>query len=134
MSDGFSIDTSELDTLAADLDRHAGHVGTDVAAVVRRGALNVKRDAQAFATGISYAPHYPASIGYDIEGDGRYAQIEAVIGPDKDKPQGALGNILEYGVPSQNTEPRRHLGPALDREAPNFEKALGDVVEKVLRS
>ena len=48
--------------------------------------------------------------------------VSADIGPDKSKPQGALGNILEYGT--VNNAPFAHLGPALDREAPGFTKAI----------
>lgn len=120
----------DLNALAADLDRSTGQVGKGAAAVVRKGAHNVMTEARQFASGIAHAPHYPRSISYDVEGDGRFAAIEAVIGPDKDRPQGALGNILEYGT-SKNA-PLPHLGPALDREGPRFVKALEDLAGDAL--
>jgi len=125
-----TVDASELNALAATLEGKAGGIGAEAAAVVRRGALNVKTDARRFASGLRHAPLYPRSITYDIHGDGRFGAVEAVIGPDKDLPQGALGNILEYGT--SNNPPHTHLGPALDREGPNFEKALLDAALKDL--
>lgn len=123
------IDASDVNQLVAELETKAQRVGADAAAVVRKGALNVKTDARRFASGLAHAPVYPYSIGYDIVGDGRFGSIAAEIGPDKAKPQGALGNILEYGT--VNNAPFAHLGPALDIEGPRFEKALLDVAGEV---
>lgn len=117
-----TVDAPDLNTLAADLHERAGAVGKDSAAVVRKGALKIKNEARTLASGIAHAPAYPFSISYDIHGDGRFLAVEAEIGPDKDKRQGALGNILEYGT--VKNAPLAHLGPALDREGPNFEAAM----------
>lgn len=125
-----SIDVSEVNALAVTLQTAGGSVGAEVAAVVRKGALNVKNDARRIATGIGHAPLYPFSIGYDVTGDGRFGTVEAEIGPDKDRPQGALGNILEYGT--VNNAPITHLGPALDREGPRFMDAIAASAVKVL--
>lgn len=118
------IDASELNALAATLEGQRGAVGREVSRVVKRGAQNIKGESRRLASGLAHAPLYPFSIGYDIEGDGRFGSVEAIIGPDKDRPQGALGNILEYGT--VNNAPFAHLGPALDREGPRFEKAIAD--------
>ena len=126
----FRIDVSDVNRLAATIETKTQRVGADAAAVVRKGALNVKTDARRLISGLAHAPAYPYSIGYDVEGDGRFGAIAAEIGPDKAKTQGALGNILEYGT--VNNAPFAHLGPALDREAPGFEKALADLAEDIL--
>jgi hypothetical protein len=123
------LDASELNLLAAQLRGKAGAVGADAAAVVRKGALNVKNDARKLSSGLGHAPLYPFSIGFDVTGDGRFGSIEAEIGPDKEKPQGALGNLLEYG--SVNNAPLAHLGPALDREGPRFADALEEIAGEV---
>lgn len=68
-----------------------------------------------------HAPLYPASITHDVAWKG--ATIEAVIGPDKDKPQGALGNLIEYG--SANNPPHGDGAAALEAQAPTFERDLG---------
>lgn len=96
--------------------------------VLGRGALNVKKDAQGSIRGLAHAPAYPASITYDVRWHGMSGTAE--IGPDKDKRQGSLGNILEYGT--RNNAPTPHLGPALDRESPRFEKVVADLGEELL--
>jgi hypothetical protein len=53
------------------------------------------------------------------------------IGYDKDKPGGALGNLLEYGLPQQQP-PHRDLGRAFDSELPNFEDAIALMAKKLL--
>lgn len=128
MADGFSVDTSDLDKLAASLVRATAATVPAVDAVVAKGALNIKTDAARRASGLAHAPAYPRSITYDTFHTPRTSQ--AVIGPDKDRRQGALGNILEYGTIKNAPVP--HLGPALDAEAPKFEKALGDVAATLL--
>jgi hypothetical protein len=95
--------------------------------VVDGSALRIKKDAARRASGLAHAPAYPASIGYD-----RFHTLftsRARIGPDKDKRQGALGNLLEYG--SINNAPIPHLQPALDAEAPRFEAAIAEAVAKM---
>lgn len=123
------IDVSDVNRCAAELTTKAQRVGAEAAAVLRKGALNVKTDARRFASGLAHAPAYPYAIGFDVVGDGRSGTISAEIGPDKAKPQGALGNILEYGT--VNNAPFAHLGPALDREGPKFERALLDVAADI---
>lgn len=111
-----------LDQLLADLRAADADSLAAARAVVQRGSLNVKRDAQRFSSGLQHAPLYPQSITYDT---GYVAGgVQGEIGPDKGRPQGALGNLLEYG--SVNNSPLAHLGPALDLEGPRFVEALGD--------
>lgn len=118
----------DINSLAFDLGRGAAAALTAARAVVQKGALNIKRDAQAFSSGLAHAPLYPQSITYDTEI--LATSVRAEIGPDKGKPQGALGNILEYGT--SNNPPFAHLGPALDREGPAFERYLGDIAKGLL--
>lgn len=129
MSDFLGIDFSEFDELAADL-RDAGiKAAVNARPVVHRGANNIQRDARDLAPGGPTTPHYPESITYDVEiEDG---MIVAEIGPDKDRRQGALGNLLEYGR-SDRLPPRPHLGPAADREAPKFEHHMAEIGAKAL--
>lgn len=104
-----------------------------VDAVVAKGALNVKNDAKrrvqagTKGRGKTHVTAYPYSIGYDL--GHVLGASSAIIGPDKDKRQGALGNLLEYG--SVNNAPIPHLQPALDAEAPKFEAAIAAAVDKM---
>jgi hypothetical protein len=127
---GYSIDATELNTLAAVLTDQKRIAPRAARTIVEVGARNVKDDARRLAAGIAHAPLYPLSISYDILNARLAGAVEAEIGPDKDGPQGALGNILEYGT--VNNAPLAHLGPALDREGPGFEKAIADMVEGLL--
>jgi hypothetical protein len=97
-------------------------------AVVVKGALNIRDDARRRVSGLRHAPQYPRSITVDT-----YVSLSgpsAVIGPDKAKPQGALGNILEYGT--TKNAPIPHLAPAAEAEAPRFEAALETLAVKAL--
>ena len=70
-----------------------------------------------------HAPAYPASISYSLSlGAALVGRIEAEVGPDKSKRQGALGNILEFGSP--HSAPHNDGGRALRDEAPKFEAEL----------
>lgn len=122
------VDVTELDELAADLRGAGLRIGVDALGVVHRGANNIQRDARETAASGPRHPFYPASITYDVEIEAD--RIVAEIGPDKDLPQGALGNIEEFGT--STLPPRSHLGPALDREEPKFEHFMGEIGAKAL--
>lgn len=124
--DGLHVDVSELTGLGRDLDAAPAKALMDTRAVVQRGALNIKKDAQKRVTGLKHAPAYPRSIGYATHTTLTGASAE--IGPDKEKRQGALGNLIEYG--SVHNPPRPHLAPALEAEEPRFVKALEEVAAK----
>lgn len=114
-----TADTSELDILSARIARAGAEVEREAAAVVARGALNIKNEwrANARQSAGRHAYRYPATIGYDphtLPGGGS----GAVIGPDKDLAQGPLGNILEYGTARQAGH--NDGGRALLAEEPRF--------------
>lgn len=115
-----SVTSTGINELAVALESAAENAVDEGRKVVSKGALNIKKDARRFASGIAHAPSYPYSIGYDTKVSGTTASAE--IGPDKDKRQGALGNILEYGT--VKNAPFAHLGPALDIESPKFVAAV----------
>lgn len=134
MSDRIKFDVSELATLAEDL-RGAGQRFSDqVPRIIKRGAQNIKTDAQQRIRAQSrggYVKQYPSSISYDIEQSRR--KVTATIGPDKSKAQGALGNLLEYG--SAKNAPLPHLVPAFEAEVPKTQAqlqaaAIGAVLRK----
>lgn len=113
------FDMRDVRRLERHLARSIPRIRRDARGVVARGALNVKRDWRnnARATGRKHAKHYPRSIGFDIA---RYGPDiwAATIGPDKGGPQGALGNLLEYG--SVHNPPHNDGGRALAVEMPRF--------------
>lgn len=125
-----SADTSELDDLAGDLDEASRQVVEKILPVLHRGANNIVRDARENAPQSAVIRYYPRTITYDIERDG--GDLVAEIGPDRDKNgQAKLGHLFEYGTAS--LAPRPHLGPALDRELPTFERYAADAVTEDIR-
>jgi hypothetical protein len=126
-----TADVRELYHLAVAFERNLAEAERDMAAVVTRGALNVKnawRD-NAIASAGRHARAYPYSISYDVTPIPGGAQAE--IGPDKGKRQGALGNLLEYG--SVNNRPHNDGGRALLAEAPRFAAQVAALTERLGR-
>lgn len=122
------FDVSEVYEFALGLDKSAADVERRMRPVVSRGALNIKRGLQEDASGHPRFPSFPASISYDTKSN--RSEISAEIGPDKDKRQGALGNILYFGT-SKNAATLDINGP-LDREEPKFIQAIEDAIEDLL--
>lgn len=122
---------SDLRELARDL-RDAARGSAEVAHdVVKRGAVNIKKDwrANARRSAGRHGRIYPASIGFDITPRGADVAV-AVIGPDKGLPQGALGNLIEFG--SVNNPPHNDGGRALRAEDPKLTQALADALADLL--
>jgi hypothetical protein len=122
------FDASDVHKFAAELGAAAGDVPKKMRPVVQRGALNIKKQMQAEASGHRRFPAFPASISYDTQSS--RSEISAEIGPDKDKRQGALGNILYFGT-VKNTAVLNINAP-LDNEEPKFLKAIEDAIEGLL--
>jgi hypothetical protein len=112
-----------LKALAADLQRVAVRTPAETRAVVQKGALNVKNDWRERWSGLAHAPALPNSITYDTTVKG--LTFEAEIGPEHDRRQAPLANLLEYG--SVNNAPIPGGAPALEEERPKFERALEDL-------
>lgn len=125
------FDMSDVRRLERHLARAIPRARRDARAVTMRGAVNIKRDwrANARASSGRHAPMYPNSVSFDVNNYGPDI-IMAIIGPDKGAPQGALGNLLEYG--SVKNPPHRDGGRALDVEAPRFEAQMAIIVARGL--
>ncbi|MFW3477302.1 hypothetical protein [Streptomyces microflavus] len=108
------LDTAEVRRLQRHLSRVVLQARRDTRAVMMRGALNIKNEwkANARASSGRHAPAYPRSIGFDLLAFGP-DQLLAIIGPDKGLPQGALGNLLEYG--SVKNPPHNDGGAGFDQ-------------------
>lgn len=113
-----TADVHEVEELAQDLMAAVVKVQTKAMGIVRKGAVNIKKDWRQNATVSAgrHAPRYPFSIDFDMAPS--VGAIIAEIGPDKDKTQGALGNLIEFG--SVHNPPHNDGGRALDKEEPNF--------------
>lgn len=127
-SNSLSFDTDEVAAYADILVNAAGVAPAEARKVVAKGALNIKTGARRRVSGLAHAPAYPNAITYDSHETpgGGWAEI----GPDKDKRQGALGNILEYGTIKNAPVP--HMAPEAEAELPKFEKAMLALAPKEL--
>lgn len=135
------IDSSELDKLAADLESAAKNIGPKLVQAIETSARNIKDDWKEQASGMAHAPRFPHSITYDIGanhsllrnvfGGGGANEIIAQIGPDKDRPQGALGNLIEFG--SINNPPMGLGHGALNREEAGFQRGLEQAVDEAMK-
>lgn len=122
------FDTRELEFLAKDLLGAGGRVVVNSRRAIERGARQVKDDwaTNARASSGAHAPRYPDSITYDLDRGG----LGAEIGPDKDRPQGALGNLLEYG--SLKNPAHDDGGRALLAEGNRLKQSLTDAAEQAV--
>lgn len=150
MPDGMRIDSSELDKLAADLGQVPAESGENLRKAIEVTARNVKDTAKRNATGMAHAPAFPHSITYDvgvgyeqsigqqamsvIQGgisSARVSVLRAEIGPDKERPQGALGNLIEYG--SVHNPPQGIMHGALQENEADFERGAEKAIEDALK-
>lgn len=122
------IDTRELRKLEYDFAEAVQLAPRESRQVVQKAAQQIKADAQRRVSGLRHAPSYPAAISYETRETP--AGPEAEIGPDKNRRQGALGNLLEFG--SVKNPPRPHMLPAADAELPRFERAMEDLSVRLL--
>ncbi|PWR08576.1 hypothetical protein DKT68_15275 [Micromonospora acroterricola] len=125
-----STESSQVNHLVAELAEVPEQAHDNIIKAVQFTANGIKKTSRELASGIAHAPDYPNAITYDWADLGVGKGVSAEIGPDKDRRQGPLGNILEYGT--VNNPPYAHLGPALDRWSPDFveglEKAAADAL------
>ena len=119
-----SIDASQVDRLALDLGKAGRRATLDAAAVIGKGALNIKKGMQA---DISKSPHFKGvagAISYDLRG------LSAEIGPEIGRGQGSLAFIAAFGASA--TPAFWDYGAPLEREVPNLQKFLGEIGVKAL--
>ncbi len=146
MTDEIRVDAQEFDKLRADASRFPqGAMPIYKRAAVETGR-SVRDTARENAAGMAHAPAFPQSITHGFVGDshgggalgafvgrdfGRY-DIVMEIGPDKDRPQGALGNLIEYG--SVNNPPMGILHGALQAHEADWERAIDRATDEALKA
>jgi hypothetical protein len=122
------VDVSQLRQLADDLRKHSRETPSKLVPVVSKGALNIKRDWAERWSGMPAIRHLPRAITYDVTV--RTRDVEAEIGPDKNRTQGPLAHLIEFG--SVNNGPIPGGGPALRAEEPRFVSAVEKIAAGIL--
>lgn len=133
MTGFLGADMSQVNELAADLLFASVQALPAVVKVIEVGSFKVKNEARATIQAIDTQgrlPAYPYSIDYDVTVN-PVGSVSGEIGPDKDKPQGPLGNVLEYGT--SKGAPVPHLQPALEDEATAVQMQLAAIGGLTLR-
>lgn len=118
-----TADVSQLEHLAAELVQASGRLGASTADTVRKTARKVQRAAKQNAprdTGL-----LAESIGIDLIGDGRSTEMTAFVGSAV-----FYGRFLEHGT--ARMEPKPFLGPALAANRSDFERSIGDDIDKAI--
>ncbi|RCL91796.1 MAG: hypothetical protein DBW62_00640 [Microbacterium sp.] len=134
MPDDFQVDASDLNVLSADLGAAPRNAAPFLRSALEYSARELRDDARQNARGMEHAPAFPFSITYDVKTLRAFGVtvMEAEVGPDKDRPQGALGNLIEYG--SVNNPPQGILHGALQRVEPDFESGIDKATADALRA
>jgi hypothetical protein len=112
--------------LAENLGRIAGHAVKDVDSVVEKGALNVKKELAADAAASKHFHGMAGSITY--ESAYRVGAVRYIVGPDKGRRGGALGNIYYFGTSRGGGS--GDIEKPLRSEEPRLQSALADLADK----
>ena len=88
-------DASELDVLAADLDKASAVVAVSVRQIIAKGAVNIKKQLREEMGASAHFGQAARSITYDMTGSGD--EIVAEVGPTKTA-AGPLANIAYFGT------------------------------------
>ena len=117
---GIKIDTSELRTLAADMQQVEPRLARRLKPAVNTGAAKIKADLTAQMKSSRHFKGF-AAIGYDLDPDG----FGAEIGPNKPGP-GSGANIAYFGT-SRGGGTVEDPVEALNREAGPFADILAQI-------
>ena len=120
---------SELDKLAVDLG-DAADVIPNVKKAVQVNSNKVKSAWRNKLQGSSTLPALPYAVSYDVEVNA--GGVEGEIGFDKDKPQGALGNVSEYGT--MNNAPRGFGLASLEENQADFVEGIEKAIDDTLKA
>ena len=96
------IDTTEIDRLAADLGDVGALAGPFINSAIQYTSKNISEAAQKKVSKRKLFSVAAGAIDYEVavfRGFGA-SVLKSEIGYDKDKPAGALGNLLEFGAPN----------------------------------
>lgn len=109
--------------LARDLLSAGAKVEVEIRQLVEHTAGEITEDAKSRIAPERHPhlPYYADSITYDV--DTHPGAVTAEIGPDAEKPQGELGEILERG--SADSSPVPHLAPAVEEHLDGFAHKVG---------
>lgn len=126
-----TVTSTGLHELKAVLDDAGDEIIDQGKRLVGKGSNNIKKDWRARWSGLDHAGGLPRTINYDVKVKGTL--IDGEIGPDLARGgQAPLGGFLDLEYGTRWSAPQPAGAPALEAEAPRFEKAVGDLAVKLL--
>lgn len=128
---GFSVDAPGFAKLSRDLVAAANRMPDKVQPVVAKGAVQIKGTMRDDMQASIHFGQVAPSISYDISADA--GGVEAEIGPvTEGRTVGDLAHFAYFGAPNGGGGTVRDPQENLDDEAPQFLKALSDVLGDLL--
>jgi len=127
------FDFSEIDRLAADLGTVPEKSGPKIRQALEVTSRHIKDSWKSKLKGSISFKHLPGAVSYDVttfQGFGA-SVFESEIGFDKSRPQGALGNISEFGT--SKTAPSGFGHASLEENQGDFEKGLDIAIAQALK-
>ena len=124
-----SFDFSELNRLAADLEKAGREVRPNVVKATHVTARKIKDRWRDKLKGSSTLPGLPSAVSYDVKSPS--GAVEAEIGFDKGRRQGALGNVSEFGTPSVG--PRGFGLASLEENQDDYVTGLEKAIDDTLK-
>lgn len=119
---------SDLQRLEADLRSAGARVGRRAFELLDDVVTTGRDEARALAPFGPHTPHYRSSITAEVRVSTR--GITAEFGPDKDLPQGPLGNIFEFGTATNAPIP--HVHPPGDKAINRTVEGLAELGGEIL--
>jgi hypothetical protein len=137
MADGITFNFDDLDRLAADLESVPKNIGPFLESAVKFTSVRIKRGAARKVGRRRHFKQAAAAIDFDVKhfkGFGAEV-IQSEIGYNKDKDEGRLGNLVEYGAPGSPNAltPGNELVTTLHEEEPDFVSGIEKAVDDSLR-
>lgn len=135
------VDASDALRTAAQLAASPAAVRAGVTPVVTKGAVQIKDEWNAAFRGSKSFRGISGSVNFDISQTA--GGVEAEIGPDKERywgtpgpgktsPAAPLANIAHFGGARGGGGTVADPQTFADKEAPKFEAALGQIIERTL--
>ena len=123
--DFIDFEKAEVDVWQADLGRAGANIFKYLPKAIEVTLGHIKEDARkSVRSSFGHIPHIPESIDYDV--DIRAGGVYGEVGYNRNKPQGNLGHIIEYGRASYDAPnaPQRNVAKAGEK---NFEDFISGI-------
>jgi len=128
-----SFDFSEVSRLVADITEAPAGARDNIRKATEVTARKIKDSWRDKLKGSATLPALPYAVTYDVTSENSpTAPIDGEIGFDKDRNQGPLGNISEFGTPK--TAPRGFGLASLNENADDFEKGIEIAIDQALKA